>query len=134
MRDRGKFGSFFRRERGGVTVEFVLWVPVFFSLVLLSADASLLFLRQSNFWTVSRDTARIVARHGMGAEAAEDWAAEHARIGDYRPEVAVRIDPIRDTVTVTISGKAAAMAPFGMMRFALGDRISAAVTQVREPI
>lgn len=134
MRHRGIFRSFLARERGGVTVEFVLWVPVFFSLVLLSADASLLFLRQSNFWTVSRDTARIVARHGMGREAAEDWAAEHARIGDYRPDVAVRIDPVRDTVTVTISGKAAAMAPFGMMRFALGDRISAAVTQVREPI
>ena len=133
MRHRGKIGSFLRRERGGVTVEFVLWVPVFFSLVLLSADASLLFLRQSNFWTVSRDTARIVARHGMETEAAEDWAAEQARIGDYRPEVAVEIDPVRDTVTVTITGAAASMAPFGMMRFALGDRISAAVTQVREP-
>jgi len=134
MRYRGKIRSFFGRERGGVTVEFVLWVPVFFSLVLLSADASLLFLRQSNFWTVSRDTARIVARHGMAAEAAETWAAENARIGEYRPDVAVRIDPVRDTVTVTISGKAAAMAPLGMMRFALGDRVSAAVTQVREPI
>lgn len=126
--------SFLRRDQGSVTIEFVLWIPVLFALVLLTADASLLFLRHSNFLTISRDAARVVARHGLDAEAARDWAAEQARIGDYRPEVTVRIDPVADTVTVSIRAEADRIAPFGMIRFALDARVGAAVTLVREPI
>lgn len=126
--------SFLRRDQGSVTIEFVLWLPVLFALVLLTADTSLLFLRHSNFLTISRDAARVVARHGLDAEAAQDWAAEQARIGDYRPEVTVRIDPVADTVTVSIRAEAGRIAPFGMIRFALDDRVGAAVTLVREPI
>ena len=131
---RKQLRSFLRRDQGGVTIEFVLWLPVLFALVLLSADASLLFLRQSNFVTISRDAARVVARHGLDVEAAQDWAAEQARIGDYRPDVVVRIDPVADTVTVSIRAEPDRVAPFGMIRFALGAQVGAEVTLVREPI
>lgn len=126
--------GFVRRSDGAVTIEFVLWIPLFFSLIMLSADTSMLFLRQSNFWSVSRETARIVARHGLDVEAASAWAAEQARIGEYRPEVEVTIDPIGGTVSVRISGKASALAPLGMVQFALNDMVSAEVVQVLEPI
>lgn len=126
--------SFGKQDSGSITVEFVLWLPVFMGIMLLSADASLMFMRQSNFWSVSRDTARIVSRHGFDTQRAELYAKQLAKVGDYTPEVSVSVDPITSTVTVHISGEAQRLAPFGILAFAVGDRISAEVTQTLEPI
>jgi Flp pilus assembly protein TadG len=122
------------RSDGSVTVEFVLWLPVFLSVIMLSTDASVLFMRQSNFWNVSRETARIVSRHGLDAVAAESYAASSARFGDYTPDVAVTVDALESTVTVRITGQSGRMAPFGVLGFAMGDTVSAQVTQTLEPI
>ena len=40
----------FDDESGATTVEFVLWVPVFMFILMITVDVSLLFLRQSNLW------------------------------------------------------------------------------------
>ena len=57
----------FDDESGATTVEFVLWVPVFMFILMITVDVSLLFLRQSNLWQVARDTARQVSiRHWSG--------------------------------------------------------------------
>ncbi len=124
--------SFVNRSEGGVSVEFVLWMPVFVGLIAVIADASFMFMRQANFWNVSRDTARIVSRHALDAEEAEAYARDMARFGSYSPDVKVLVGD--QTVTVTISGKAEAMAPFGVLGFAIGDTVSARVTQSLEPI
>lgn len=124
---------FARATDGGVTVEFVLWLPVFLAVLMLATDASLLFLRQSNFWSAARETARIVARHGMEPGAAEDHAARRAAFGTLTPEARVRIDPATATVTVRLSAPARRMAPFGILGFALGQTISAEVTDTLEP-
>jgi Flp pilus assembly protein TadG len=126
--------SFCRATDGSITVEFVMWVPVFLMIFLAITDASLMFMHQSNFWNVSRDTARIVSRHGLDAEAAEAYARGNAAFGSYSPDVDVVVNEQAATVTVTISGKTAAMAPFGVLGFAVGDRISTRVTQSLEPI
>jgi Flp pilus assembly protein TadG len=126
--------AFGKRSDGTVTVEFVLWLPVFLSVIMLSTDASMMFLRQSNFWNVSRETARIVSRHGLDSVAAEKFAASNAAFGNYTPKVSVKVDELASTVTVTITGRAAKMAPFGVISFALGDTVSAQVTQTLEPI
>lgn len=125
---------FAARESGSVTVEFVIWTPVFLAMILATADISLAFMRQSNFLSVSRDTARIFARHGFNVEAAEDYARNRARIGDYEPEVTVALDPLTDLVTVTIEGRSDQVAPFGLLRRVLGETIGAKVTQTVEPI
>ena len=119
-------------DRGSATIEFVIWVPVFFSIILLTADTSLIFMRQSNFYTVSNETARIVARHGMDEETAKAFAEVQAAIGSYVPEVDVAI--YDEIVRVTIKGNPAVMAPFGVLRLALGDQISVQVTHALEPI
>ena len=126
--------GFGRRSDGSVTVEFVLWLPVFLSVIMFSTDASVMFMRQSNFWNVSRETARIVSRHGLDAVAAESYAAVNARFGDYTPDVAVTVDALSSTVTVSISGESGRMAPFCVLGFAMGDTVSATVTQTLEPI
>lgn len=126
--------AFGKRSDGSVTVEFVLWLPVFLSVIMLSTDASVMFMRQSNFWNVSRDTARIVSRHGLDSVAAEKYAALNARFGNYTPDVAVTVDALTSTVTVTITGRSEQMAPFGVIGFAMGNTVSAQVVQTLEPI
>ncbi len=133
-RRQGWLGRFLKGNDGSVTVEFVLWLPLFLALILVTADASLAFTRQSNFWTVSRDTARIVSRHGLDTGEAQRYAQRQARFSGYTPDVSVRVDPIASTVTVTITGDAKKLAPFGVLGLALGSTVSAQVTQTLEPI
>jgi len=102
------------------------------AIILLAADTSLVFMRQSNFWNVSRDTARIVSRHAMDADAAEAYARNHAAFGGYTPDVDVDISA--GDVTVTITGLADKMAPFGLLGFVVNDNISASITHELEPI
>lgn len=132
----GAFGrraaAFRQGAEGGVTIEFVLWVPVFCALLMLFTDTSLAYMNQSNFWNVSRETARMVARHGLDAEAAESFAETHAAFGKSRPEAKVVIDGA--TVTVTIRAQAEDVTLFGILNFARNQTIDATVTDVLEPI
>ncbi len=136
---RALFGAARRRLAGfavatqaSVTVEFVLWVPLFCGLLMLFTDTSLTYMNQSNFWNVSRETARIVARHGLDAQAAQSFAEAHARFGHYTPEA--RVTVADGTVTVTITADARAMSLFGVLDFVRGQKIQASVTDVMEPI
>ena len=44
-RKRGWLGRFLKGNEGSVTVEFVLWFPLFFALVLTSLESGMLMLR-----------------------------------------------------------------------------------------
>lgn len=131
---RQRLSSFPRAETGSATVEFTLWVPAFLVILLLGADATASFTRQSNFLNISQDTARIVSRHALDAEEGETFARNRARIGDYIPEVDVSIDERMQTVTVTVTANAREMAPFGILALALGDQVSVSVSRALEPI
>lgn len=124
--------TFGQRDEGNVTVEFVLWVPVLCTVLMLFVDTSLAYMNQSNFWNISRETARIVSRHAFDAAAAEAYARSRLDLGDYVPDVQVSISG--QAVTVTISALSSAVTPFGILDFALDQRISASVTNVMEPI
>lgn len=129
---RRRLAGFVTGTRGNVTVEFVLWLPLFVALLMLFTDASLTYMNQSNFWNVSRETARIVARHGFDIQEAQRFAEAHARFGRYTPQAQVTIAD--GTVTVTLSADAKAMSLFGILNFVPGQKISASVTDVMEPI
>jgi Flp pilus assembly protein TadG len=47
-----------RDEMGAVTIEFVLWVPIFASLLVFVTDASIIYMTHSEMWNVARDTSR----------------------------------------------------------------------------
>ena len=129
---RQKVNAFGRDVRGGVTIEFVLWVPVLMGIILLAADASVAFTRQSTLWDVSYNTARILARHGMTAEEAQAYAAGQAQFAGHTPAVDIQLSD--NEVTVLISADTKAMAPFGILAAALGDTISVRVRHGLEPI
>ena len=49
---------FLTDEHGSATVEFVLWVPWFALLLMLTVDVSMFYLSQTRMQNVSRDAAR----------------------------------------------------------------------------
>lgn len=131
---RNRFRRFLYAEDGTATVEFTMLVPAFFGLVLFAADTATSFTRQSNMWSISQQTARIVARHGLDATAAADFAKDQLRMGAYAPDVAVTFDEGQQRVTVVITAATAQLAPFGFLSRTMADTISVSVSQALEPI
>lgn len=60
-------------ETGTVTVENVLWLPVFLTIIGFGVDATLSVLTMTRMWDVARDGARRAATGQMSAEAAERY-------------------------------------------------------------
>ena len=123
--------SFRNDERGGVTVEFVLWAPVFAALIAGATDISLAFMNQSNFWNVARDTARIVSRHAMDATEAKAYAESNAIFANAAPTAVVTIDG--NEVIVTITAPATTIDAFGIFGIFKDTVIKAEVRHNLEP-
>mgnify|MGYP000176151432 FL=1 len=121
-------------EDGTATVEFTLILPAFLGLIVFAADTATVFTRQSNLWSVSQQTARIVSRHGLDADAAVLFATDLLRQGSYTPEVTVTVDAVTQIVTVVVTAETAQLAPFGILSRALNDRVSVSVSQALEPV
>ncbi|MDO8881502.1 TadE/TadG family type IV pilus assembly protein [Pseudotabrizicola sp.] len=131
MRDQ-LHARIWRDERGSATVEFVMMVPVFMALMLLIADASMLYSKQAMLMDISRDTARIVSRYALTAEEAQTHAAKAA--GTSASPATAHVSITDGFVTVTVATDAATAAPFGFIKFAISDKISATATVVMEPV
>ena len=122
---------FVSRENGSTTIEFVLWLPLLVGVLIVAVDASVLYMRQSNLWQVSRDTARIVSRHAMDEATAEAYARQQATYGSYVPTVDVVMSG--QAVTVTLAANLTEIAPIGIFNFALSDQLTASITHAMEP-
>ncbi len=48
-------------DGGTVSVEFILWMPLIFTIILFACDVSLIYLKQANMWTAARDQARVLS-------------------------------------------------------------------------
>lgn len=47
-----------RDDKGTMTIEFVLWIPVIVGLLTVVIDATTLYITHTEMWNVARDTAR----------------------------------------------------------------------------
>ena len=129
---RGVF-TFLRDEKAAVTIEFVLWVPIFVGLFVLVTDASIIYLTHSEMWSAARDTTRRMTTGEITSRAqARDYAAAHLFLSS-RTYV---IDPDfggEMNVTLTIGLDDAAI--FGyFFEQVLGRSLVASVTMRREPL
>lgn len=131
-------------ERGGVTVEFVLWAPVFAALIAGATDITLAFMNQSNFWNVARDTARAISRHAMDETQGEVYAEANAAFANAAPDAVVRcVDGDDNTVAcenvaarqviVTITAPATTIDAFGIFGIFKDTTIKAEVRHKMEP-
>ncbi len=125
--------TFLRAEKGAVTIEFVLWVPVFVSLLVFVTDASIIYLTHSEMWNVARDTTRRMTTEEFTTVAeARDYAAAHLFLGE-RTYV---VDPDfggEMNVTIAISLDDATIFGF-FFESILGKSLVANVTMRREPL
>ena len=129
---RSKVRFFLHGEDGTATLEFVILVPLFVMLLLVVVDASLLFLRHTNLMNVSRDTARIVSRYAMTTAEAKAYAESFASTPASAATAEVIIQG--DYVIVRLSADAASSAPFGLISFAVGDKLVARAISNMEPV
>ncbi len=129
---RGVF-TFLRDEKGVVTIEFALWVPIFVGLFVLVTDASIIYLTHSEMWNAARDTTRRMTTGEITSRAqARDYAAAHLFLGS-RTYV---IDPdFGGEMNVTIAIGLDDAAIFGFFfKPILGRSLVASVTMRREPL
>ena len=52
----------FAADEGTVTVEFMLWLPIIFTVILFAIDVALIYLKQADMWNVARDISRRMAQ------------------------------------------------------------------------
>jgi Flp pilus assembly protein TadG len=129
---RKRLLEFVDDEKGSQTMEFVVLLPLFTSLLLLATDASLLFLRQTTLMDVARDTARAVSRYGMTPAEGEAYALNRAANGQGPVTAEVTIAGGFVTVVLTTSSQGAA--PFGIIKFAVGDTLVGTAINTMEPV
>jgi len=101
----GQLKRFLRGQDGSVTVEYVMWLPILFGFMMLTADATMLLQRQQILQDAARDASRQVAL-GLKTTA------------EAESEMVARFDTEDDTFTtnVAISGDyvtASISQPFG---------------------
>ncbi|MFQ5535702.1 MAG: TadE/TadG family type IV pilus assembly protein [Sphingomonadales bacterium] len=127
--------AFLRDETGAVTIEFVLWVPVFVSMLVFVTDASIIYLTHSEMWNVARDTTRRMTTGEITSQAeARDYAAAHLFLGQ-RTYVIDPSDPKFAEMNVTIAIGLGDATIFGFFfESILGRELVASVTMRREPL
>lgn len=128
------YRRFFKDDSAGVTVEFVLWVPVFLIILALTVDVSMLFLRQANIWYVARDAARQAAIYRLRTEQEiRDYAVPRASFAGDAAVVVPTIDPTTGDVQVTITVPINDVGVFGVLQIGAGNDLRASVIQRMEP-
>ena len=127
--------AFLRDEKGAVTIEFVLWVPIFVGLLVFVTDASIIYLTHSEMWSVARDTARRMSTGEITNRAqARDYAAAHLFLGS-RTYVIDPSDPVLPDMNITIAIGLDDAAIFGFFfKSILGRSLVASVTMRKEPL
>ncbi len=123
--------AFLGDEKGAVTIEFVLWVPIFVGLLVFVTDASIIYLTHSEMWSVARDTVR---RMTTGEITSDAEVVEHASAHLFLGNRTYVIDPDFGSdmnVTIVIGLDGAAIFGF-FFKPILGQSLVASVTMRKE--
>ena len=129
--------AFVHDERGSVTMEFVLWVPLFVFLLCFTVDAALLYLTHSEMFYVARTTAREISVGALAVADAPQFANSKIVLAGRTYTFSALSGSL---VIVTISVNIADATVFGLMESVyanansvLGRTMIARVEMRREP-
>ena len=123
---------FVKDETGSVTIEFVLWVPVFVLILAITVDASILFLTQANLWSIARDTTRQMAAGQYPTNASAETAASD-RMASWGDNATVTASRDSDFVKLTMTVPIADVSPFNIVGSFTSGNIAIALEQHIEP-
>lgn len=139
---RRRFINFRKDENGSVSVEFVLWIPIFIFLIAIITDLSIVYVVNANMYDVARDTARRWSQDRYRKEFptdedVKDHVTSALVIGYDKDGVEYEVAPIWDEagneVTVAIRADSADVDIFGIMKPIGVDTLVAHVTMRLEP-
>ncbi len=126
--------TFLGDEKAAVTIEFVLWVPIFVGLFVFVTDASIIYLTHSEMWNVARDTTRRMTTEEITNDAeVRDYAAAHLFLGSRTYLIDPDFDTVDLNVTIAIGLDDAAIFGF-FFKSILGRSLVASVTMRKEPL
>ena len=114
-----------------MTIESVLWLPVFAVILVAAIDATILYLHHTEMWNVSRDVARRVAVGDMTE--ANAYAAVESELFLYSTAYTVATsDPADADVQIVIQTQISDASVFGFFGPILGTYLTAKVIMRRE--
>lgn len=111
-RTRARLARFGREQQGVITVEFVIWMPVFLVMLAFIADASFLYLMQADMWNVARDTTRRMTTGQLTAANAPAYAGAQLMYPS-KPYIVTATQGLDDVVEISIPIKNASV--FGVL-------------------
>lgn len=123
--------QFVHDPNGSATVEFVLWLPVFFLVLMLTVDSSRFLFSQTNMWRAASDTTRMLAVGALSSSTAPAYAQGYALAGET---YAVTVTNDGTKVSTTISVPISDISVTGVFSFALSSNMRVRTTQRIEPV
>lgn len=125
-------GALLRDDRGAVSVEFTVLVPFFIFLMVLFADATVVYLTHSEMFNAARELSRRMSTGQVqNQDQAATYVADKLFLGERKYYVSTDFDGDK-TATITVDLLDAAI--FGMwFTPLLGHRLSATATVGEEP-
>ena len=126
--------TFLRDEKAAVTIEFVLWVPIFIGLFVFVTDASIIYLTHSEMWSVARDTTRRMTTGEITNDAeVRDYAGARLFLGSRTYVIDPEFSTADLNITIAIGLDDAAIFGF-FFKEILGQSLVASVTMRKEPL
>jgi hypothetical protein len=114
-RPAGRRGArrFARDEEGSITIETLLWFPVYLTLLGLIADLSVIYTVNADMWHVSYDVARRVAKNELAPQQA---SAEVKGRLDSRISASLSVEVLDDgsDIRVSVSAPSSVIAVTGV--------------------
>lgn len=87
-------------QDGNVTIESVLWLPLYFVLFMLAVDTTSLMANETRMWTVASDSSRLVALGVLSEAEAEEHAKLQAGSLDYNVTVSKNASTVTTDITM----------------------------------
>lgn len=132
-RSAKKIYSKLKEDSGSVSIEYVLWLPLFILLVFTIVDVSLMFTANARMWDAAREGARRMAIHNMTPEQTATYIEEKLSTEKRTYEVTTNDSGNEVDINVQIGFRDAAV--FGhMMGDADWGKLSANVIMLKEPV
>lgn len=123
----------FRNDTSGsVTVDYVLWFPLFMAFVIFVAEVSIIFTTNAMMWDTARETARRMAIHSLDTVDAKQFIS--SRLGAERDDYTVLIQNAGDEVSVDINIILSTTPFVAKMLKVDWNHIEANVIMMKEPI
>ena len=127
-----RLSGFRKDEDGAVSVEFVLWLPVFLAVMVLIVDTTLVYSAEARLWDAARDATRQLSLYQLSEDEVEDYVRENA-IG-LNGTLTVTASDTGPDVWVQITMPMSDVAVFDVFNLLENPIIAARVTQRAEPI